>query len=182
MKSEAEQAMSINTAQVWAEEVATHAATSKPPGMKTLMTIAALAAALAIALSVGTYVSGLKELHALAAQNADNKSVAGRAISELAEQADRWGLYLLLAAAGSGVGAVGAGSAGAADGVVESLATGCVAGSAESPGWLARLPAAGLEEPLLEVASDAVVVASAVAAWALTRLCPSDHELGGPPR
>jgi len=107
MKSEAEQAMSINTAQVWAEEVATHAATSKPPGMKTLMTIAALAAALAIALSVGTYVSGLKELHALAAQNADNKSVAGRAISELAEQADRWGLYLLLAAAGSGVGVFG---------------------------------------------------------------------------
>src|SRR5271170_6336222 len=101
MKSEAEQAMQMNTAQVWAEEATSHAATTKPPGLKILAAIAALAAMLAVAGSVGVYVSGLKELRALAAQNTDNKSAAGRAISDLMEQADHWGLRLALVAVAS---------------------------------------------------------------------------------
>ena len=66
-----------------------------------------------------------------------------------------------MAGGGEG-GVVGAGSVCTTTGAAEESVAGCAAGAS---GWLARLPAAGLAEPLLEVSAVAAVV-SAVAAWA----------------
>jgi two-component system sensor kinase FixL len=104
MKSNAEQAMQMNTAQVWAEEATGHAATHKPPGMKILAVIAAVVAVLAVAATLSAYVSGLKELRVAAAQNADNKPWSSPAISQVVEKADHWALRLALMAVASGVG------------------------------------------------------------------------------
>jgi PAS domain S-box-containing protein len=97
MKTEAEQAMPINTAAVWAEETPAPATRPKLPGNHWLVICAALGAAATVGGSLLAYLSGLRTLRALAAQIGDND-----AVSRLLGGAQGWALEIAVAAIAGG--------------------------------------------------------------------------------
>src|SRR5581483_3629735 len=101
MKTEAEQTMPMDTADVWAEKSPAKAVGAKLPTAKVLLAVATLAMFLCIGGSVWLYVSGLQTLHALTAQNADNSTLDPK-ISQIVKHADHWALQMGLAAVAGG--------------------------------------------------------------------------------
>jgi PAS domain S-box-containing protein len=91
MKTEAEQAMQLNTAAVWAEEKPRPAAERRLPGNLWMFVLAAVAVLGAVGGSLWAYLSGLRTFRALAAQIGDNAPAANHAeILRLVESAQGW--------------------------------------------------------------------------------------------
>jgi PAS domain S-box-containing protein len=96
MKTEAENAMPVDTASVWAEEKPKPSAKKKLPGSVWPVAVTASVAGVTVALSVWTYLSGLHTLHAVAAQIGDNAAAATN--TRLIHNAQGWALEMMAAA------------------------------------------------------------------------------------
>lgn len=103
MKTEAEQALPMDTAAVWAEEPRLKGHKPNPPSAKLMLAAATSAMFLTIGGCVWLYMSGLQTLHALTAQNSDN-STANPAIIKVVNHANQWALQMGLAAIAGGAG------------------------------------------------------------------------------
>ncbi len=98
MKTEAEQAMPLNTASVWAEETPAPAVRQKLPGNLWLLACATLVTAAVVGGSLWAYLSGLRTMRALAAQIGDNTP----AVTRLVESVKGWTLQMAVAAIAGG--------------------------------------------------------------------------------
>ena len=104
MKTEAEQAMQLNTASVWAEETPGSAPARRLPGNYWVFILAALGMLVAVGGSLWAYLSGLRTLKALAAQIGDNATGGSHAtVSHLMENAQGWASQIAAAAVAGGL-------------------------------------------------------------------------------
>jgi PAS domain S-box-containing protein len=104
MKTEAEQAMQLNTASVWAEETPGAAPNRRLPGNHWVFVFAALGMLVAVGGSLWAYLSGLRTLRALAAQIGDNTQAGSHAtVSHLMENAQGWAMQIAAAAVAGGL-------------------------------------------------------------------------------
>jgi two-component system sensor kinase FixL len=104
MKTEAEQAMQLNTASVWADETGAPVPNRRLPGNQWIIALAALGALVAVGGSILAYVSGLRTLRALAAQIGDNAQAGSHAnVARLVENASGWASQITTASVTGGV-------------------------------------------------------------------------------
>jgi PAS domain S-box-containing protein len=104
MKTEAEQAMQLNTASVWAEETPGPAPNRRLPGNLWIFVLAALGMAVAVGGSLWAYLSGLRTLRALAAQIGDNAQAGSHTtVSHLMLNAQSWATQIAVAAVAGGL-------------------------------------------------------------------------------
>jgi two-component system sensor kinase FixL len=102
MKSDAEQVMQLNAAQVWAGESTGRSQRPEPAKFKLLTLRSKLALTVLIGLSLWIYFSGMLGEHFLTAHIADN--AGGNSGSEFEQQAKHWALVLTLSAVANGLG------------------------------------------------------------------------------
>src|SRR5579884_1738693 len=102
MKAQAQRVMQFKPEAVWADDASSKTEKKQGlPGIALLVAMAFVSTAAVVAGCVWTYLTGLQQLKALAAQIAD-KAHAGSSqrVASLLAQADQWAFWMVLAGAG----------------------------------------------------------------------------------